>query len=182
MKAALMEENADSKSCKITGMVLMTANFFKEAKESLIKLIEKTTLEEDVATALGGSIPPTPLLVVAGDCIFKPHRLFMCMDGTVCGCPLSLLDGVCMLFAAYYVFNLQYDAKAQITLEFLQRCVMGINPEKGNKRPGKVDTLREGGRYSSTREHQALSSMSLSLEEFLAEKGSDVGTEDSEEL
>ncbi|PIK56364.1 hypothetical protein BSL78_06738 [Apostichopus japonicus] len=44
------------------------------------------------------------------------------------------LSGVCVWFAAYYVFNLQYPEKAPALLEFIQRIFLGINPDCGTKR------------------------------------------------
>ena len=39
----------------------------------------------------------------------------------VVGTADNLLAGIGMLFASYFVFNLEYDAEAQVTLEFIQR-------------------------------------------------------------
>ena len=38
-----------------------------------------------------------------------------------------------MLFALYYCMNLQYPTEAAATLEFIQRCLVGINPNRGTK-------------------------------------------------
>ncbi|KAK7123259.1 hypothetical protein R3I94_011269 [Phoxinus phoxinus] len=45
------------------------------------------------------------------------------------------LHGVAAFFSSYYVFNLEYPAAGSSTLEFIQRCFLGINPERGLKRP-----------------------------------------------
>lgn len=43
------------------------------------------------------------------------------MDKQMLGTADTLLEGIQLLFAAYYVFNLEYEAEAQVTLEFFQR-------------------------------------------------------------
>ncbi|KAK7117898.1 hypothetical protein R3I94_023194 [Phoxinus phoxinus] len=57
--------------------------------------------------------------------------------GTCCDEPPHpfFLHGVAAFFSSYYVFNLEYPAAGSSTLEFIQRCFLGINPERGLKRP-----------------------------------------------
>jgi len=43
----------------------------------------------------------------------------------------SLAAGLAVLFASYYVFNLEYNAEASTTLEFIQRYV-DVIPESSN--------------------------------------------------
>ncbi|KAK6467623.1 hypothetical protein HHUSO_G34615 [Huso huso] len=38
-----------------------------------------------------------------------------------------------MMFALYYLLNIQYLAELGATLEVLQRCIFKINPDKGTK-------------------------------------------------
>ncbi|KAB5586581.1 hypothetical protein PHYPO_G00003360 [Pangasianodon hypophthalmus] len=42
-------------------------------------------------------------------------------------------DAVVLMFASYYCLNISYPAAQGATLEFLQRCLFKINPEKGSK-------------------------------------------------
>ncbi|RXN21987.1 hypothetical protein ROHU_023871 [Labeo rohita] len=37
------------------------------------------------------------------------------------------------MFICYYIFNMHYSVELGATLEFLQRCIFKINPEKGSK-------------------------------------------------
>ncbi|XP_047142526.1 uncharacterized protein LOC105844755 isoform X2 [Hydra vulgaris] len=43
-----------------------------------------------------------------------------------------------VLFAAYYVLNVGYPVEIAATLEILQRCIVKMNPEKGNKIEKKI--------------------------------------------
>ena len=111
----------------------------------------------------------------------------------------NLMEGICLLFSAYYVFNLEYEATGQITLEFIQRytsdsnmyyqkhqfitmteknlqaflflcfrCMVLLNPPKGNKRPRR----EKGGHFSSRQVHATLSSFTDKFDEFMADKES----------
>ncbi|KAF1387451.1 hypothetical protein PFLUV_G00078840 [Perca fluviatilis] len=37
------------------------------------------------------------------------------------------------MFSLYYVLNIKYPKGAALTLEFIQMCLLGINPERGTK-------------------------------------------------
>lgn len=60
------------------------------------------------------------VLIFTGD-LFKPTKIYFTMDETVLGTADDLSHGVGLLFGSYYVYNLEYDPMAQITLEFIQR-------------------------------------------------------------
>ncbi|MEQ2264012.1 hypothetical protein XENORESO_017321, partial [Xenotaenia resolanae] len=51
----------------------------------------------------------------------------------------TVATGLAAVFAIYYILNLQYQDEAACTLEFIQRCFIGINPERGTKaKRGKI--------------------------------------------
>ncbi|GBN76882.1 hypothetical protein AVEN_128782-1 [Araneus ventricosus] len=45
----------------------------------------------------------------------------------------SFETGFFMVFAAYYIVNIEYAEMAGATLEFIQRCFLRMNPDKGSK-------------------------------------------------
>ncbi|KAI9531216.1 hypothetical protein NQZ68_000712 [Dissostichus eleginoides] len=49
------------------------------------------------------------------------------------GSVLNFVDALMLMFAAYYCVNISYRSELGATLEFLQRCFLGINPETGSK-------------------------------------------------
>ncbi|KAK4298521.1 hypothetical protein Pmani_029123 [Petrolisthes manimaculis] len=56
------------------------------------------------------------------------------IDGViVCDDIPTLLLGLGKLFAAYYNFNISYPLEVTGLLEFIQRCFVGINPDRGSK-------------------------------------------------
>lgn len=58
---------------------------------------------------------------ISGPKVLKPVRTFFTSDGTVLGTAANVEQGLSMLFTAYFVFNLEYAAQCQVTLEFFQR-------------------------------------------------------------
>ncbi|KAK2869892.1 hypothetical protein Q8A67_024284 [Cirrhinus molitorella] len=64
----------------------------------------------------------------------KPSGWLLSIEGHVVMGPYPFfLHGVAAFFSSYYVFNLEYPAAGSSTLEFIQRCFLGINPERGSK-------------------------------------------------
>ncbi|KAK5909418.1 hypothetical protein CesoFtcFv8_003350 [Champsocephalus esox] len=92
-------------------------------------------LEVDTSAANVGNtaaLPITPCLIIQGDAM-KPSGWMLSTEGQVVMGPHPfLLHGVAALFSSYYVFNFKYPV-GSCTLEFIQRCFLGINPEKGSK-------------------------------------------------
>ena len=64
---------------------------------------------------------PIQILFISGRTILKPSKIFLTSDGTVLGTAANIEEGIALLFSSYYVFNLEYAAQAQVTLEFFQR-------------------------------------------------------------
>ncbi|KAG9264491.1 hypothetical protein AMEX_G84 [Astyanax mexicanus] len=67
------------------------------------------------------------MLSIEGQVVVPPHPNFVA--------------GIAALFASYYNFNLLYQEQASCTLEFIQRCFIGINPTIG-KKGGKVSAKK----------------------------------------
>lgn len=53
--------------------------------------------------------------------LYNPTKIFFSADGTLLGTAENLLEGLELLFCSYFVLNLVYAPKIQITLEFIQR-------------------------------------------------------------
>jgi hypothetical protein len=61
------------------------------------------------------------LTFITGVNAFEAQHIYFTMDGTVLGTADDIGIGIGLLFSAYYVFNLEYEATCQVTLEFIQR-------------------------------------------------------------
>ncbi|KAK7159919.1 hypothetical protein R3I94_006067 [Phoxinus phoxinus] len=83
-------------------------------------------------TVLGEILTATQwMLSIEGQVVMNPHPNFMA--------------GFAALLASYYNFNLVYQHEASCTLEFVQRCFVGINPSTGTK------TVKTSGKTSEKR-------------------------------
>ncbi|KAK4295204.1 hypothetical protein Pmani_032217 [Petrolisthes manimaculis] len=79
-------------------------------------------------------MPPKPCLVSIGDSWLTAGRYMIGIDEViVCDDIPTLLLGLGKLFAAYYNFNISYPLEVTGLLEFIQRCFVGINPDRGSK-------------------------------------------------
>ncbi|KAF1379434.1 hypothetical protein PFLUV_G00176020 [Perca fluviatilis] len=90
------------------------------AEEQKVLLIN----EEDALAEL----PSTPCIIVMDEGRYKISVDEVTVN--IVGCPLV---AVSYMFSLYYVLNIKYPKGAALTLEFIQRCLLGINPERGTK-------------------------------------------------
>ncbi|KAJ8351966.1 hypothetical protein SKAU_G00234420 [Synaphobranchus kaupii] len=112
---------------------------FKESKEGLVLKADATATAADVQQSL--TLPTSPRLIVLGE----TQSWMLSIEGQVVCEGTSFLSGLAALFASYYNFNLQYQDEAACTLEFIQRCFIDINPERGTKtRQGKGVSKKTG--------------------------------------
>lgn len=76
-----------------------------------------------------------------GDSIYTTRSYSLSIDGTIVMEDLHLFErSLSSLFSAYYVFNVAYPEEICATLEFIQRCFVGVNPDRGNRREKKRKT------------------------------------------
>ncbi|CAM4530049.1 unnamed protein product [Leuciscus chuanchicus] len=78
---------------------------------------------------------PTVMIHLLHDCdMMKPSGWLISIEGrVVIGPHPFFLHGLAAFFSSYYVFNIEYPAAGSSTLEFIQRCFLSINPERGSK-------------------------------------------------
>ncbi|XP_048027565.1 uncharacterized protein LOC125269950 [Megalobrama amblycephala] len=117
---------------------------FSETQEGLILFANASSTAADVERTL--ELPATPRLILLGE---KPgsciHKWMISFEGQIIceGITPSFLSGLAAVFSTFYNFNVEYQAEAASTLEFIQRRFIGINPEKGTK-GGQVLSKRTG--------------------------------------
>ncbi|KAK9978878.1 hypothetical protein ABG768_020616 [Culter alburnus] len=113
----------DPDSDKAACILLLLMLYFKRPKESLMLEVDPCATAVDVNTA---ELPGTPCLIIQGNLISIEGHVVM-------GPHPFILYGIAAFFSSYYVCNLEYPAAGSSTLEFIQRCFLGINPERGSK-------------------------------------------------
>lgn len=54
-------------------------------------------------------------------------------------------EALLMMFVMYYCLNISYPVEPGATLEFMQRCLFKINPDKGTKVEKKESKKQQSG-------------------------------------
>ncbi|KAM6945201.1 uncharacterized protein PEZ65_002855 [Lycodopsis pacificus] len=95
------------------------------------------------------SLPTTPRLIVLGDTLWSAKRWMLSIEGRVVfthSPPVpDFATALAVLFASFYVFNIEYQVEAATTLEFVQRFLVRINPD-ASKCSAKVKKSLGSGR------------------------------------
>ncbi|KAI9525229.1 hypothetical protein NQZ68_009909 [Dissostichus eleginoides] len=100
----------------VKDMVLLLLSYFDEKEDTMFCYVEDTCLagEDDHA------------ILQSDTC--------ECVDRNIVQDNIpSLVSALSMMFGSYYCFNIAYPSELASTLEFVQRCFLSINPEKGTK-------------------------------------------------
>lgn len=127
---AILSKYQDGNSLVLCLLHLLMAHF-KEKTESLL-------IEADVAATAAdmerGGFPDSPTLIIQGESMTPSKWMLLAEKEVVLGpCSEAIVEGPAALFATYYNLNLAYQNEAACTLEFIQRGIVGINPETGSK-------------------------------------------------
>ncbi|RXN33042.1 hypothetical protein ROHU_004411 [Labeo rohita] len=113
----------------LPGCVLLLLKYFSEEQAKMFQLVDETSLPSEV-----DQLPSTPCIVVCGSSPLTAGHFMIAVDQIivkdgVTNCGEALL----MMFVTYYCLNISYPAELGATLEFMQRCLFKINPDKGTK-------------------------------------------------
>ncbi|XP_037572318.2 uncharacterized protein LOC119454467 [Dermacentor silvarum] len=109
-------ENENHKAVQVALLPLLCAHF-KDDEKCLFQVFEEgTSLVGEL-----GHLPSTPTIVVLGS-IFKQQCYIAVEQQLLFNENVDFVEATCLLFLAYYVFNMSYADGAATTLEFLQRC------------------------------------------------------------
>ncbi|KAG8187749.1 hypothetical protein JTE90_015619 [Oedothorax gibbosus] len=100
-----------------TGVLGKDTNLEPVCKEDIEK--NETCLTPYVATLCGN--------------IYNSKGFILMIDGVAVMHLTSFMSIVKAMFSSYYVFNIEYPENGHLTLEFMQRCLFNINPQRGSK-------------------------------------------------
>ncbi|KAL7645497.1 UNVERIFIED_CONTAM: hypothetical protein RMT77_003883 [Armadillidium vulgare] len=95
----------------------------------LFRIVEETTQWNEISSDM---LPKTPCLIVCGNSINLCDRFMLAVDQQVqIDFIEDFLSGFAVLFAAFYVFNIEYPEESKSVLEFIQRsCTKMLLPSK----------------------------------------------------
>ncbi|XP_065103923.1 uncharacterized protein [Paramisgurnus dabryanus] len=114
-----------------SGAVMMLLLHFKEDHARMFHMVDKTCIAAEVQT---DHLPPTPCIIVCGESPMSAAGFMVAADQVVIMEHMtSFTDALVCMFVSFYIFNMHYPTALGATLEFLQRCIFKINPDKGSK-------------------------------------------------
>ncbi|CAI5679935.1 unnamed protein product [Oreochromis niloticus] len=130
-----------------TAAILLLMKYFQEKEDSIFILADAFSTKMSVEREM--TLPITPRVIALGNNFMSASRWMISLEGKVFYEPEQMHDfasTLAVFFASYYVFNLEYQESASITLEMIQRFFVRINPDMGTKCPAKLGTSRKTGR------------------------------------
>uniref|UniRef100_A0A3P9A0A1 Uncharacterized protein n=1 Tax=Esox lucius TaxID=8010 RepID=A0A3P9A0A1_ESOLU len=141
LRTKLKNKDVQSEDGELTLCIIqLLMAYFDERTEGLILLADMSATAADVEHTLTLPTSPRLILLVAGDGVTLGHWMI-----SIEGIQKTFITGLAAVFTTYYVFNLQYQEEAATTQEFVQRHLVGINPERGRKTSqGKVVSKKTG--------------------------------------
>ncbi|XP_057183314.1 uncharacterized protein LOC130549994 [Triplophysa rosa] len=130
-KLEVMRGQIEGCSEDFKDMVLLLLAYFDDKEEMMFHYVEECCSVEDVEL---DKLPATPCIIVCGSSCYTSKLLMLSIDQRITTAHIStFISAICIMFGSYYCFNIHYPLELGSTLEFLQRCFFGINPEKGTK-------------------------------------------------
>ncbi|XP_071062477.1 uncharacterized protein [Pseudochaenichthys georgianus] len=114
----------------LPGCLMLLLRHFNEDQAKMFLKVDETCLPSEV-----DDLPSSPCIVVCGSSPLTAGHFMVAVDQTIVnGSVPNVVDALTLMFAAYYCLNISYSTELGGTLEFLQRCLFKINPDKGTKR------------------------------------------------
>ncbi|KAK3879148.1 hypothetical protein Pcinc_016262 [Petrolisthes cinctipes] len=143
----IREELIEAKLCSDNGQAEVKAIIcailahLHDKEEFLYVCVKPTTAK----AAVEKNLPQTPCLIGFGESKLSATRYMLSVDGVVVNDHIATFtSGLAVLFASYYNLNILYPVEAATTLEFIQRCFVGINPDRGSR----IEIKKSGKKHS----------------------------------
>ncbi|XP_060924476.1 uncharacterized protein LOC132998747 isoform X2 [Limanda limanda] len=126
-----METSINVSDVNVAAFLPLLLKYFNEEEEQMFYKVDQTTLPSEVDCA---ELPSTPCIVVCGNSTLAAENFMLSADQTIVNGHIRIFsDALMLMFGLYYCMNISYPAAQASTLEFLQRCLFKINPDKGSK-------------------------------------------------
>ncbi|XP_051176674.1 uncharacterized protein LOC127291533 [Leptopilina boulardi] len=104
---------------------------FSEDQDLLFRVFDIAEKDDTIKS----SIPPTPILVVKGKCLYdESAKCYVCIEKQNMIETIDVLEGLYITFVSYYCFGYSYPTNLSKTLEFIQRIMFKINPQDEKRR------------------------------------------------
>ncbi|XP_040359597.2 uncharacterized protein LOC121047935 [Ixodes scapularis] len=80
-----------------------------------------------------GYMPATPSICIKGLSLFMSAEFTVCIDGIALTTTCNRAVASKLMFLLYFELNAEYPPEVALTMEFVQRAIAGINPDKSSK-------------------------------------------------
>ncbi|XP_038157392.1 uncharacterized protein LOC119794107 [Cyprinodon tularosa] len=116
---------------ELKDLVLLLLSHFNDKEETLFHYVDETCLAGEVKV---DNLPVTPCLIVCGTSCYTSKNFMLGIDGNVVNDQIpTFTSAICLMLASYFCFNIHYPTHLASTLDFIQRCFLNINPDRGTK-------------------------------------------------
>ncbi|XP_034057825.1 uncharacterized protein LOC117536851 [Gymnodraco acuticeps] len=123
-----IQGNPGEDSC---GALLLLLAHFKEDQHKMLINVDDTCVATDVDLQ---HLPTTPCILLCGESPMTASAFMVAVDQVVVNDRIfTFTEAVNDMFMIYYVLNIDYPVELGATMEFIQRCIFRINPDKGSK-------------------------------------------------
>ncbi|XP_051157842.1 uncharacterized protein LOC127279493 [Leptopilina boulardi] len=103
---------------------------FKE--EELFTLMDPVSTEDDIKNAATDS--SRPALIVTGSSLYdEACTCYVVIEGSIVLKSNNILKGVLLFLLSYYVYGYNYPTRMAVSLDFVQRMLLDVNPLQGHK-------------------------------------------------
>ncbi|XP_051782015.1 uncharacterized protein LOC127527412 [Erpetoichthys calabaricus] len=116
------EKATCSKLHEVPGIVLLLFAYFNENENLMFYQVSDTCLTNEVSVS---ALPASLCIIFCGDSLLTASCFMLSVDKNDVKENIPVfLEAFEMMFAAYYIFNIQYPSDVGSTLEFIQRQVL----------------------------------------------------------
>ncbi|KAK3911165.1 Membrane-spanning 4-domains subfamily A member 14 [Frankliniella fusca] len=118
-----------------TAVFPLLATYFHEDISFMIQVISSGSSEEEILTASKCS-NGNPILVITGESIFDEQLCpYLIIQNKIIVKSVDLIQSLATYISSFFIFGYWYTKEIKCTIEFIQRFLLNINPEKGSKVP-----------------------------------------------
>lgn len=119
-----------------TAAIPIISKCFNEDLSFMLQIIPSDSNEADILEASNKCSNGNPILVLKGASIFDEESYpYLVIQNSVLIKCVDLVQSLAAFISSFFVFGYSYTNEVKCTLEFIQRFLLNVNPEKGSKLP-----------------------------------------------
>ncbi|PIK51175.1 hypothetical protein BSL78_11929 [Apostichopus japonicus] len=117
----------------VPGLILLLCNHLGDKWDDLFYLAKETSTVQNITKDLKST---SPCIIIQGPNMYTGRKFMLAVDMVIVNDHIQTFESaMIMLFAMFFILNIEYPSEGATLMEFIQRCFVGLNPEKGRKTP-----------------------------------------------